>query len=192
MPRLAKESIDRFFDYSVHVESRTLFVGDGGDGEIDADAANRVIMGFHLLTEASKEKPIAVYINSFGGCWFNGMAIFDVIKSCPCPVTAYVLGAAMSMGSIILQAADERIIYPNGTIMVHDGYESRTGDIPQTFVNWAEYSKKTRNSMYRIYADRSGKPVSFWRRKCAADLILTAQEAKALGLVDSIYGETGN
>lgn len=189
MPRLVKESIDRFFDYQVHVESRTIFVGDGEDDEIDPKVACAVTKAFHVLTDASKERPITVYINSFGGCWFSGMAIYDVIKNCPCRVTAYVVGAAMSMGSIILQAADERIIYPNGTIMVHDGYETRVGDIPQTFVNWAEYSKKTRNRMYKIYAERSGKPVSFWRRKCSADLILSAQEAKNLGLVDSIYGE---
>jgi ATP-dependent protease ClpP protease subunit len=95
----------------------------------------------------------------------------------------------MSMASLILQAADHRIIYPHATIMVHDGYETRVDDIPRTFQNWADYSKKSQQMMYRIYAERSGRPVGFWRKKCAADLILTAQEAKALGLVDAIYGE---
>jgi ATP-dependent protease ClpP protease subunit len=73
--------------------------------------------------------------------------------------------------------------------MVHDGYETRVDDIPRTFQNWAEYSKKSQQIMYHIFAERSRRPASFWRKKCAADLILTAQEAKELGLVDSIYGE---
>lgn len=186
--RLMKESIDRFFDYDLHIESRTVFIGDGHDG-IDAGVSEFVVKAFHMLTAADKEKPITVYLNSFGGCWYNGMAIYDTIKLCPCHVTAYVIGSAMSMGSIMLQGADHRVIYPNATIMVHDGYESMNEALPQTFQNWADYSKKTRHEMYRIYAERSGKTVAFWRRKCAADLILTANEAKDLGLVDAIYGE---
>jgi ATP-dependent Clp protease protease subunit len=189
MARLAKESIDRFYDYRLHIESRTIYIGDGDEGEVDAEVARKAIKAFHLLVSADKEKPINVYINSFGGCMFNGMAIYDVMKNCPCHVTAFVLGAAMSMGSVILQAADVRVAYPNATIMVHDG-SWNIDDTFQSFHNWAEFTKKSQQQMYRIYAERSGRPAGFWRKKCAADLILTAQEAKSLGLVDSIYGET--
>ncbi len=192
--RIVKESVDRFFDYDLHVESRTIFIGDSvpdkeHDGEIDSDVCQRVVKAFHILMAAAPDKPINVILNSFGGCWFNGMGIYDTIKACPCHVTVTVVGSAMSMGSIILQAADSRLIYPNATIMVHDGYETRVGDIPQTFVNWADFSKKMRSVMYRIYSERSGRKPSFWRQKCRADLILTAKEAKDLGLVDAIVGE---
>lgn len=195
--RLGKESVDRFYDYDLHVESRTLFIGDRiageeSEGEIDADVSQRAIKGLHLLTASATDKPISIYLNSFGGCWFNGMAIYDAIKACPCHVSITVVGSAMSMGSIILQAADTRLIYPNATIMVHDGYETRVGDIPQTFVNWADFSKKMRNVMYHIYSERSGRKPSFWRQKCRADLILSAKESKELGLVDGIIGEPGS
>ncbi len=186
---MQKEHIDRFFDYHLHVETRTIFLGDGQEGEIDEVVARDIIKGIHILSNTSQDKPIKMYINSFGGCWFNGMAIYDMILASPVRVEAYVIGSAMSMGSLILQAADTRYIYPNATIMVHDGYETRVGDIPQTFVNWAEYSKKTRTKMYKIYADRSGRSAAFWRRRCSADLILSAQEALELGLVDEILGE---
>lgn len=187
--RLANHNIDRFYDHHLHVETRTVFLGDGKDGEIDAEVACSVIKAFHILGSTGADKPITLFINSFGGCWFNGMAIYDVVKNSPCAVNAYVVGSAMSMASLILQAADMRFIYPNATIMVHDGYETRVGDVPQTFMNWAEYSKKSRTKMHQIYAKRSGKPTSFWKRRCTADLILSAQEAKDLGLVDEIYGE---
>lgn len=184
---MAKESIDRFFDHNLHVESRTIWIGDSPDG-LDANTAQTVVKSIHMLSD-NADKPITLYINSFGGCWYNGMAIYDAIKLCPCEVTAYVVGSAMSMGSIILQAADQRLIYPNATVMVHDGTFGHGEDIPQSFQNWAEYSKKIQQKMYRIYAERSGRAVSFWRRKCAADMIMTAHEAKDFGLVDAVYGE---
>lgn len=189
MRRDANESIDRFFMHNIHLESRTIYIGDGSDGEIDSDVAKMAIKGLHILTNADADTPITLYINSIGGCWFSGMAVYDMIRSCPCEVTAYVLGSAMSMGSIILQAADKRVIYPSATIMVHDGYESSAEVTPQTFENWAEHSKKARAKMYKIYSECSGRPISFWRRKCAADTILSAAEAKTFGLVDSIQGE---
>ena len=187
--RLVRESIDRFYDYDIHVETRAIYIGDEKDDGVNQRTSEFAVKALHMLANASQEKEITIYLNSFGGCWFNGMAVYDSIKACPCPVTIYVVGSAMSMGSIILQAADNRIIYPNATVMVHDGYETRVDDIPRTFQNWAEYSKKSQRVMYNIYAERSGRSAAFWRKKCAADLILTAQEAKELGLVDSIYGE---
>lgn len=186
---MQKEHLEKFFDYHVHVDTRTIFLGDGDDGDIDAKVSRDIIKGIHLLSSNHHDRPIKLYINSFGGCWFNGMAIYDMILASPCSVEAYVIGSAMSMGSLILQAADIRYMYPNATIMVHDGYETRVGDIPQTFVNWAEYSKKMRTKMYKIYADRSGRSSAFWKRRCSADLILTAPEALELGLVDEILGK---
>lgn len=190
MARIVKESIDRFYDYDLHIESRAVYIGDGdgeeGSGEIDSRVSQRAIKGLHILSSAAADKPIIVFINSFGGCFYNGMAIYDAIKACPCHITAYVFGSAMSMGSLILQAADTRLIYPHATMMLHDGYDTRVGDVPQTFFNWAEYSKKMRNVMYQIYAERSGQKPSFWRKKLSNDLILTAKEALELGLVDGI------
>jgi len=186
--KLVRESIDRFYDYDIHVESRTVYIGDDKEDGVNQRTSEFAVKALHMLANAAQDKEITIYLNSFGGCWFNGMAVYDSIKACPCPITIYVVGSAMSMGSIILQAADQRIIYPNATVMVHDGYESRVNDIPTTFQNWAEYSKKTQKRMYEIYAERSGRPISFWRKKCAADLILSAKEAKELGLVDTIYG----
>ncbi len=97
----------------------------------------------------------------------------------------------MSMASVILQAADLRILYPRATLMIHDGYETQQQATPQTFRNWAEFSEKSRNLMYEIFAERSNKKsIAFWKRKCANDTILSAEEAVDLGLADGIYGES--
>jgi len=185
MPKLPKESIDRFFEHGVHVESRTIVLREN-DG-MDQDTAADIIKAFRLLSDG--DKPIKLLISSFGGCWFSGLAIYDTIKACPCQVEAYALGPCMSMGSVILQAADVRVAYPNAVLMIHDGTEDIRDALPQSFINWADYAKKSRDLMYSIYAERSGRPKSFWRKKCANDTILTAAEAKEWGLVDSIFGD---
>lgn len=190
--RFTKESLDRFFDYDFHVESRTLYIGGNDKDELDGRVAERAIKAIHIFQGMSPEKDINIILNSFGGCWFSGMAIYDSIAACPCQVNATVIGSAMSMGSIILQAADSRIIYPNATMMVHDGYETRVNDTPLTFQNWADYSKVSQQRMYEIYAGRSGRTVSFWKKKCSSDLILTASAALKLGLVDSIFQRATN
>lgn len=190
MGRLLKDQVDWCFDHHVHLESRTIFLNDGDDtGEIDALVARNFAKAMHLLIHQNKEKPIEIFLNSFGGCWFSGMAIYDIIQSAPCEVNITVMGSAMSMGSIILQAADKRVMYPNATLMLHEGQNSISAEA-QTFHNWAKYLDDLRKQMYRIFAKRTGKTVTFWKRKCTgADIILTAKEAKELGLIDSIHGE---
>jgi ATP-dependent protease ClpP protease subunit len=75
----------------------------------------------------------------------------------------------------------------NTIIMIHDGYISSDWVTPKTYEAWAEFSKKiSRPVMYDIYAQRSGKPVSYWEKRCAADYILTATQALEEGLIDEI------
>ena len=180
---MRKENIDRFFDYGIHTDARTIYVGD-----IDQDASANVIKAMRLFN--SNPQPITILLNSFGGCWYNGMAIYDAIHDSPCHVTMEVLGSAMSMGAVILQAADDRVIHPHATLMIHDGLESRENDTPRTFEAWAVESKRNRQTMYRILADRTGKTVRYWERKCGSDYLLDATEALAEGLVDQVVETT--
>lgn len=194
MARYSKDSLDRFFDYDIHVESRTIYFGsldsdlEGQESGVDSSLANRVIKGILLLQHISKEK-IKIIMNTPGGDWYHGIAIYDAIMSCPCPVRIEVIGHAMSMGSIILQAADERILYPNSTIMIHDGHEGDKGGglSPKSFQSWAKESKRNCKTMYQIYANRSkNKDVKYWERKCSNDYILSPRQAIIEGLADDI------
>ncbi len=89
----------------------------------------------------------------------------------------------MSMASIILQAAENRLITPGSTIMVHDGSEVVEGS-PENVMAWAKHSKDICDYMYTIYANASGKSESFWKRKCKKDFILSAEQAIKAGLAD--------
>ena len=194
MSKVVRESIDRFFDYDVHPESRTIYAGcvysdqDSGGSGVEAHMAERVIKGLHSFS-ATPDKPVKIILNSPGGNWYDGMAIYDAIKASPCHVTIEVLGHAMSMGSIILQAADERVIHPNATIMVHDGSDAFCGH-SRNFEMWAKESVRLRKRMYELYAERSGKDAKYWEKKCSFDYILSAEDALKDGLVDSIYGQS--
>jgi ATP-dependent Clp protease, protease subunit len=184
--KLTRESIDRFYDYDLHVESRTIYIGDTGESGVDPDMAAKTIKAFHVLQTANKE-PIRVLMNTCGGSITDGMAIYDAIHGCACHVTIEVLGAAMSMGAIILQAADERVIHPSATIMLHDGTMGSEGEA-KTFESWAEFSKASRKQMYHIFASRTERTTRYWEKKCASDYILDAKKALSEKLVDRIVG----
>lgn len=185
--KLVRENIDRWFDYDIHLETRTIYVGDSTEDEVGPLLAERVIKAL-LLLSAHKEEPIKIILNTMGGCWHNGMAIYDAIKANPCHVVVEVMGSAMSMGSVILQAADERVLHPNATVMIHDGSEFFQGHARNMEV-WGAQSKVVRKRMYEIYAERSGKPVTYWEKRCTIDYVLTAAEAVQEGLADKIYGD---
>jgi ATP-dependent Clp protease protease subunit len=182
--RLTKDNIDRFFDYDIHLESRTIYLGS----EIDEGTTERVIKALHLLGRTNRNK-LSVLLNSPGGCLYNGLAIYDAIKACSCPVIIEVLGHAMSMGSIILQAATQRVVHRNATIMIHDGTDYFEGK-PRDLESWATHGKNMRRKIYEIYAERSGKPSKYWEDKCAHDFILSAEQAVQEKLADAIFTKT--
>ena len=120
--------LDKWFDLNVDTDTRTIYMGSAGytydEGETGVDhfMAEYLIKGMHSL-ESKNKKPILIIMNNPGGDWYHGMAIYDAIKSSPCECTIKVYGHAMSMGSIILQAADNRIMMPNSRFMIHYGYD---------------------------------------------------------------------
>ena len=200
MSRLIKESIDRFYDYDIHVETRTLWMGSvsvdmDGESGTDANMAERVIKGLHLLdlSAPTGDKPITIIMNNLGGDWYHGMAIYDAIKACKNHVTVKVFGYVMSMGSIIIQAADKRIMSPNSRMMIHygtQGYHGHTKD----FIRWAKEVEKVDEEMESIYMEKiKERNPSFTLHKlkemCKFDTFLNSKEALGVGLIDEILGE---
>lgn len=187
-----RESVDRFFDYDIWIEKRIITIVDtvnenGEQNEVDAQMAERVFKAFELFNE-TPDKPVKIILNTAGGDWDSGIAIYDTISLSPCHVVIEVRGCAMSMGSLILQAADERVLYPHATVMIHDGTLGYNTDTI-SFEKWGEYSKKhLRPKTYAIYAKKSGKDAKYWEKRCSHDYILSAEEAVEEGLADKVYG----
>lgn len=200
MAKLVKESIDRFYDYDIHTETRTIYIGsvestiDSGESGTDATMAERAIKALHILdsTAPTGDKPITIIMNNPGGDEYHGMAIYDAIKACKNHVTIVVFGMAMSMGSIILQAADKRVMSPNSRFMIHYGTWG-INDHPKIVYKWAEEGKKLDSWMEQLYLEKiKQKNPDFTLKKvqdmCNFDTFLNAEECLKLGFIDEILG----
>lgn len=180
--RLATSS--RYFEEDVHLESRKVALF----GEITCEKAAKFIKAFNEL-EILSAKPITIDLMSEGGSWLDALAIYDRIKSSKCEVIIVGYGLIASAASAIFQAGTHRLSMPHTTFLIHDGTEGFEGNA-KDFESWATQSKKDREKLYNIYAERSGKPSSYWEEACKTDKFLTASEAVQLGLADGIIGDT--
>lgn len=162
-------------------------------GDIEKDTARSVIERLRELASENR-KPITLYINSAGGNVTDGLAIHDAIRhivSMGVEVTTVVQGMAYSMGSVVLQAASagRRLSFPHSWIMIHEpakwaGWQSTTAAAQHL-----DRLKQMQSQIYRILADRSGKPLrQIIRDTKRTDFYLDAAKAKEYGLIDEVLG----
>ncbi len=182
---------ETFFERNLDLISRTIYVGSvtfdaaGSAKGVDARMAEYAIKGIRLLNTYD-DKPINIVMNNPGGSVYDGYAIYDAIASSQSPVDIEVLGQAMSMGAIIMQAGRKRIVYPNTQIMIHDGYLNFSEMPVRAAEAWAKSGKKERDRTYRIFSERTSLPVSFWRERFSHDCLIDAKEALELKIADEI------
>lgn len=192
-----KEDIDRWFDYSYLPSKRLIHLGShdaemtSGEGEsgTDCQMSEFFIKAICHLNSISS-KPIFVHMNNLGGSWFHGMSIYDAIRASISHVYGICWGNAFSMGSIIVQACDSRIVSQHCAFMIHDGFEELSGTC-KSVEAWAKFATKLRQRMYKIYYDRmrAAKPritIKKIEELCSHDTIFTAEEVIAWGLSDWI------
>ena len=187
MAKLLRDDVDRFFDYSLHVPSRTVFMGT----EVDEVMVEFFLKGFTLL-DASSDTPIHVVMNNVGGDEYHGLAIYDAIATSRCHVKLTAYGHAMSMGSWIMQAADERVLAPNATMMLHLGSVTLDGEVKYVRV-WHKEMERLTALMEDTYLKRMKErdpafPLRKLRKMLEDEAYLTAVEAVELGLADRILG----
>jgi ATP-dependent Clp protease protease subunit len=162
-------------------------------GDIEKEAAKTVIERLRELANENR-KPITVYMNSAGGNVTDGLAIHDAIRylvSTGVELTIVVQGMAYSMGSVVLQAASpgRRFAFPHSWIMIHEpakwaGWQSTTAAAQHL-----DRLKQMQSQIYRILADRSGKPLrQIIRDTKRTDFYLDAVHAREYGLIDDILG----
>lgn len=197
MASYIKEDGDRWFDYNYFPSKRIIYLGShtaetkesNGESGTDCQMAEFCLKALIHLNLNSK-KPIIIHMNNMGGDYYHAMAIYDAIRASRCHVYGICWGYAMSMGSIIIQACDTRIVAPHCTFMIHDGSEYLSGT-PKTVEAWTTHYKKLRKHMYEIYLSRmkAVRPRMNIKRieeLCSHDTIMSAQEAVRIGLADWI------
>jgi len=157
MAKLIKESADKWLHNNVDTLNRTIYMGSvrgemGDEPGVDAFMAESVIKAMYLL-ETLNSDPITILMNNPGGDFFHGLAIYDAIQTAKSHCTIKVYGHAMSMGSIILQAADTRIMMPNSKFMIHYGYDTQDNNT-RTVFKWVDESKRLGYFMENVYLDK--------------------------------------
>jgi ATP-dependent Clp protease protease subunit len=185
-----REELAYWFNNDMHLTNRLVYLGspgrDNDESTCVTGAVSATIMkGLLALETEDPTKPISIIMNTTGGVLYDAMAIYDMIKAISCPIVVRAFGACMSAGTIILQAADERVLAPNVSFMIHDGTDGYDGGA-RDFERWGVECKRQRFKMYEIFAQRSGRPVKFWEKVCVNDSIMSAEKAIELGLADRI------
>ena len=130
-------------------------------------------------------KELAIHINSLGGEVFEGMAIYSIIKRRKAKTTVYIEGIAASIASVIALAADEVIMSENSLLMIHNAWGGGSGDAKE-MRKQADVLDKISNEIAEIYVKKTKRPYDEIVEMMAEETWLTAEEAVALGFVDSI------
>lgn len=167
------------------LDSRRIFLSDA----IDNDSANEVIKKIWYLELTDPGKPILLIINSPGGSVDSGFAIWDQIKMITSPMTTLVTGLAASMGSVLSLCAEpkRRFATPNARIMIH---QPAIGGVIKGQATDLEIQAKeilkTRQALVDLYVEATGRSAESIERAIDRDTWMTAEEAKAFGLLDGI------
>jgi ATP-dependent Clp protease, protease subunit len=162
-------------------------------GDIEKETARQAIERLRELANESR-KPITIYINSAGGNVTDGLALHDTIRylvSLGHEIVIIVQGMAYSMGSIVLQAASpgRRLAFPHSWIMIHEPAKWAGWQSTSAAAQHLDRLKQMQSQIYRILADRSGKPLrQIIRDTKRTDFYLDASRAKEYGLIDEVLG----
>ncbi len=179
---------ERVYDvYSRLLKDRIVFLGT----PIDDQVANIVIAQLLFLQMQDPQKDINLYINSPGGSVSAGLAMYDTMQFLTCNVNTYCIGIAASMGAVLLAAGTtgKRYALPNSDIMIHQvsgGAQGTASDVERT----VEYMYRLKKRLNKILAKHTGKTPEEVEKDADRDYYMTAEEAKAYGLVDEVLENT--
>ena len=175
---------ERSYDiYSRLLKDRIIFLGE----EVTDVSASVIVAQLLFLEAEDPEKDIHLYINSPGGSVTAGMAIYDTMQYIKCDIETICIGMAASMGSFLLTGGtkDKRLALPNSEIMIHQPLGGAQGQATEIQIA-ADHILKTRQKLNQILAENTGQPLEVINADTERDNFMTAEEAKAYGLIDEV------
>ena len=179
---------ERTYDiFSRLLMDRIIFLGT----PINDDVANIVIAQLLFLAADNPERDINLYINSPGGSVSAGMAIYDTMQFLDAPIRTICMGMAASMGAFLLAAgtSGKRSALPHARIMIHQPSGGTQGTAADIEIQAREILY-LRNKMNQLMALHTGQPVETIERDVDRDYYMSAEEAKAYGLIDAVLTPT--
>ena len=179
----AKGRKEEYNIYSLLLRKRIIFLGTA----IDDQVANSVVAQLLYLDGEDPDSDILMYINSPGGVIYAGLAIYDAMRLVNADVRTYCVGAARSMGTVLLTAGakGKRYALPSSTIHMHQPLGGAQGQASDVEIHAREILR-LKDQLREIIADTTGQPYDQVARDSDRDFYLNAQEAKEYGIVDEI------
>ena len=178
---------ERSYDiYSRLLRERVVFLV----GPVNDQTANLVVAQLLFLESENPDKDISFYINSPGGSVSAGMAIYDTMNFIKPDVSTLCTGMAASMGAFLLAAGakGKRFSLPNSKVMIHQPLGGMQGQASDIEIH-ANEILKTRATLNKILAEKTGQPLERIERDTERDYFLSADEAREYGLVDQVIAK---
>ena len=175
---------ERNYDiYSRLLKDRIIFLGE----EVNETTASLTVAQLLFLESEDPGKDIQLYINSPGGMVTAGLAIYDTMQYIKCDVSTICIGLAASMGAFLLSGGTKgkRLALPNSEIMIHQPLGGAQGQATEIQIA-ADHILKTRQKLNQILAENTGQPLEVINADTERDNFMTAEEAKAYGLIDEV------
>jgi len=176
---------ERSYDiYSRLLKDRIIMLSD----QVNDVTASLVVAQLLFLEAEDPDKDIFLYINSPGGSITSGMAIYDTMQYIKSDVSTICVGMAASMGAFLLAAGakGKRYALPNSEIMIHQplgGFQGQATDIGIH----AERILRIKDNLNKILSERTGQPLEKVQADTERDNFMSAEEAKAYGLIDDVF-----
>ena len=175
---------ERSYDiYSRLLKERSIFLGE----EVNDVSASVVVAQLLFLEADDPDKDIQLYINSPGGSVTAGLAIYDTMQYIKCDVSTVCIGMAASMGAFLLAGGKKgkRFALPNAEIMIHQPSGGAQGQATEIQIA-AEHILRTKQKLNEILAVNTGKDIETVKADTERDNFMSAEEAKAYGLIDEV------
>jgi len=175
---------ERAYDiYSLLLRKRIIFLGT----PINDQVANAIVAQLLYLESEDPDRDILMYVNSPGGDIYSGLAIYDTMQIVKPDVQTYCIGAAASMGTVILTAGQKgkRFALPNATVHMHQAMTAAQGQASDIEIRAREILR-IQDRIRQIFAETTGQPYDRIARDSDRDFFMTAEEAKDYGIVDEI------
>ena len=175
---------ERAYDiYSRLLKERVVFCV----GQVEDYMANVIVAQLLFLESENPDQEISLYINSPGGSVTSGMAIYDTMQFMKAPVSTICIGQACSMGAFLLAAGEKgrRFCLPNARVMIHQpsgGFQGQAADMD---IHVREILQ-IRHRLNSLLAKHTGQPIEIIEKHTDRDNFMSAQEAQAYGIVDSV------
>ena len=188
-PRIIEQTHrgERIYDvYSRLLKDRIIFLGT----PVTTDVANLLIGQLLVLESEDPDKDIFMYVNSPGGDVMAGLAVYDTMQYIKPDISTICLGQAASMGAVLLAAGSpgKRHALPHSTLLIHQPMGGFRGQATDIEIHAKEILRK-KEALNRLLSQHTGQPLEQVARDTERDYYMSAEEAKAYGVIDQVISE---